>query len=32
LASENEEIDNKKMMAEVPNKECKIQIFEYEMD
>jgi hypothetical protein len=32
LAPENEEIDNKKMMGEVPNKECEIQRFEYEMD
>jgi hypothetical protein len=32
LASENEEIDNKKMMGEVPNKECEIHRFEYEMD
>ena len=32
LALENEEIDNKKMMGEFPNKECEIQRFEYEMD
>ena len=28
-APENEEIDNKKMMGEVPNKECEIHRFEY---
>ena len=32
LAHENEEIDNNKMMGEVPNKEFEIQRFEYEMD
>jgi hypothetical protein len=32
LASENEEIDNKKMMGEVPNKKCEIHRFEYEVD
>jgi hypothetical protein len=32
LAFENEEIYNKKIIGEVPNKECEIHIFEYEMD
>jgi hypothetical protein len=32
LAPENEEIDNKSMMGEVPNKECEIHRFEYEID